>query len=166
MPKVGFGGVAVARQQADVAGVVAPPPLFFVVPLLVGLLLNRARPVRWLPPAVARPVGLTLVGLGLPLVASAVRAMLSAGTHIRPDRPTTALVTSGPFSFSRNPGYLSMALVYSGVSAFANALWPLLLLPAALSGLQRGVIEREERYLERKFGEEYRAYRARVRRWL
>ncbi len=155
-----------AGQQADVAGVVAPPPVFFVTPLVVGLLLNRALPLRWLPRPLSRPLGLVLVGLSVPLVGSALRALLQAGTHVRPDRPTTALVTGGLFAYSRNPIYLSLMLVYTGLAAFANTLWPLLLLPAAIFGLQRGVIEREERYLERKFADDYRAYRGRVRRWL
>jgi protein-S-isoprenylcysteine O-methyltransferase Ste14 len=159
-------GEVMAGQQADVAGVVAPPPFFFGIPLVAGLLLNRALPLRWLPRSLSRPLGLVLVGLSLPLVGSAFRALAQAGTHVRPDRPTTALVTAGPFAYSRNPIYLALALVYTGLAAFANALWPLLFLPAVIFGLQRGVIGREERYLERKFADEYRAYRARVRRWL
>jgi protein-S-isoprenylcysteine O-methyltransferase Ste14 len=107
-----------------------------------------------------------LVALALPLVSWSFAELRRAGTHIRPDRPTTSLVTNGPFGWSRNPIYLSLILVYTGVSTFANALWPLILLPAAILGLQRGVIEREERYLDHKFGDAYREYSARVRRWL
>jgi protein-S-isoprenylcysteine O-methyltransferase Ste14 len=76
------------------------------------------------------------------------------------------MVTQGPFQYTRNPAYLSMTMIYTGISSLANALWAILLLPVALQVIQRGVIEREERYLERKFGEEYLRYKARVRRWI
>jgi protein-S-isoprenylcysteine O-methyltransferase Ste14 len=105
-------------------------------------------------------------------VASAVLAkwgetvMRRAGTNIKPSQPTTAIVQTGPFRFSRNPLYISLTLFYLGVCLMFNALWPLLLLPPLLVVVQRGIIYREERYLEAKFGEEYRDYRRRVRRWL
>jgi protein-S-isoprenylcysteine O-methyltransferase Ste14 len=85
---------------------------------------------------------------------------------VDPREPTTAIVTGGPYRFTRNPLYLSMTLVYAGITALANALPAALLLPAVLAFMRRGVIEREERYLERKFGDEYMDYKARVRRWI
>ena len=75
-------------------------------------------------------------------------------------------MTGGPFRYTRNPAYLGMAMIFAGVSCLANALPAMLLLPAALLTIQRGVIEREERYLEREFGEEYLRYKARTRRWV
>ncbi len=90
----------------------------------------------------------------------------SASTPINPEKPVSSLVTGEPFWYTRNPGYLSMAMIHAGIAARANALWAVLLLPAALLVIQRGVIEREERYLEAKFGEEYLSYKARVRRWI
>jgi protein-S-isoprenylcysteine O-methyltransferase Ste14 len=92
--------------------------------------------------------------------------MKRAGTNVDPREPTTAIVTGGPYRFTRNPLYLSMTLVYAGITALANALPAALLLPAVLAFMRRGVIEREERYLERKFGDEYMDYKARVRRWI
>ena len=77
-----------------------------------------------------------------------------------------ALVTEGPFHYTRNPAYLSLTMIYTAIATLANALWAIVLLPIALLVTQRGVIEREERYLERKFGEEYLNYKARVRRWI
>ena len=78
----------------------------------------------------------------------------------------TALVINGPFQFTRNPLYLSLTLVYSGIALLVNAFWALLMLPFVLLVMRQGVIDREECYLERKFGEEYLRYKARVRRWL
>ena len=92
--------------------------------------------------------------------------MRDAGTPANPYKPVSNVVTEGPFRYTRNPAYLSMAMIYTGIAALANALWAMLLLPGALLVIQRGVIEREERYLERKFGEEYLRYKARVRRWI
>ena len=66
----------------------------------------------------------------------------------------------------RNPAYLGMALTYLGIAAMSSAVWVLLPLPVVLAVIDRGVIAREERYLERKFGEEYLGYKRRVRRWV
>ena len=89
-----------------------------------------------------------------------------ARTSPFPERPTTSLVVRGPFRFTRNPLYVSMSLVHTGVSVFANALWPLLFLVPAVLSIRYLVIAREERYLTRRFGADYGAYCRRVRRWL
>ena len=92
--------------------------------------------------------------------------MRRAGTNVDPREPSTAIVTDGPYRFTRNPLYLSMALIYAGIACRANALPAAMLLPGVLAVVQKGVIEREERYLERKFGGEYIRYKGRVRRWI
>jgi protein-S-isoprenylcysteine O-methyltransferase Ste14 len=92
--------------------------------------------------------------------------MARAGTSFRTERPTTAIVTAGPFRYSRNPIYVALTLLYLGIGMVLNALWVLLLIVPVIAVMQRGVIAREERYLERKFGDEYRRYQVRVRRWL
>lgn len=153
-------------EGRDNAGVVAPPPLIYLVPLLASLLLNRRTRATFLPDGATRLVGLPLVVGGLSLAAWFFRTLRGAGTPVDPSEPVRALVTDGPYRYSRNPGYLSMAVIYAGVSSVANSLPSILLLPVALVAIRRGVIDREERYLERLFGEEYLAYKARVRRWL
>jgi protein-S-isoprenylcysteine O-methyltransferase Ste14 len=95
-----------------------------------------------------------------------MRTIEKAGTPIRTDRPVPRLVTDGPFRFTRNPGYLGLAMLYAGIALLRNSLWAILLLPVVVYVIQREVIGREERYLERTFGEEYLAYKARVRRWV
>ena len=95
-----------------------------------------------------------------------MRTIEKAGTPIRTDRPVARLVTDGPFRYTRNPGYLGLAMLYAGIAVLRNALWAILLLPVVVYVIQREVIGREERYLERTFGEEYLAYKAQVRRWL
>ena len=83
-----------------------------------------------------------------------------------PYKPATTIVTGGPFRYTRNPLYLSMTLIYGGIAALANALPAALLLPIVLRLMRRSVIEREECYLERKFGDEYIEYKVRTPRWI
>lgn len=152
--------------ERDNAGVVAPPPLIYLGFLALGLLLNRASPSPFLPGGLTRVLGWPLVGGGLLLGGWFFRALSRAGTPVEPWEPVTRLVTDGPYRYTRNPGYLSMAMVFAGIAASRNALSAMLLLPVTLLVVQRGVIEREERYLEKKFGEEYLRYKARARRWI
>jgi protein-S-isoprenylcysteine O-methyltransferase Ste14 len=157
----------VPDEEQDKAGVVAPPPLIYLGPLLLGLLLQRRFPIAsFLPRTMARGLGWPLVVGGVLLLGWFEWAMHRAGTPTNPYKPVSGIVTEGPFRYTRNPAYLSMTMIYAGVAALANTLWAVLLLPVALQVIRRGVIEREERYLERKFGEEYTCYKARVRRWI
>ncbi len=153
-------------DERDNAGVVAPPPLIYLGSLVLGLLLNRRHPTAFLPRTMARSLGWPLVCGGVLLLGWFEWTMRSAGTPTNPYKPVSGIVTEGPFRYTRNPAYLSMTMIYAGISSLANALWAILLLPAALLAVQRGVIEREEGYLERKFGEEYLRYKEQVRRWI
>ena len=83
-----------------------------------------------------------------------------------PGRPATTLVTNGPYRVTRNPIYIGFILLYFGIAILATSVWMLLLLVPLLIVLQRGVVEREETYLDAKFGEEYGKYKARAPRWL
>lgn len=154
-----------SEQAPDIPRVIAPPPLIFLVPLVLGVAVGRWIPIPLLPRAWAWGVGAVCLGLS-GLVISAVRAFRRARTRPEPWKPTTALVTDGPYRFTRNPMYLGFALVYVGVTLLVNTLWPLLLLPVVLTVIHFLVIRREERYLERKFGDDYRAYLRTVRRWI
>jgi protein-S-isoprenylcysteine O-methyltransferase Ste14 len=153
-------------DERDNAGVAAPPPLIYLALLVLALLFNRRFPISFLPRKVARVLGWPLLGGGVLLIGWFEWAMRYAGTPTNPYKPVTRVVTEGPFHYTRNPGYLAMAMIYTGIAGLANALWAVLLLPVAMFAIQRGVIEREERYLEGKFGEEYLHYKARVRRWI
>jgi protein-S-isoprenylcysteine O-methyltransferase Ste14 len=150
----------------DNPGVIAPPPLIYLGGLVIGLLANRRYRIPFLPCRAARTLGPLLIACGLAVGFLGSREMRRAGTDLDPYKPTTAVVTEGPFRFTRNPLYLSMTMIYLGISAFANALAPILLLPMVLRLMRRGVIEREERYLERKFGDEYVQYKVKVPLWI
>ncbi len=154
------------KNNADNPGVIAPPPLIYAGALLLGLLANRLSPIPFLPRGLSRVLGWPLIVGGLVVGFLGVREMKRAGTNVDPYRPATAIVTGGPYRFTRNPLYLSMTLIYGGISALSNALLPVLLLPIVLRLMRRGVIEREERYLERKFGDEYIEYKEEVPRWI
>jgi protein-S-isoprenylcysteine O-methyltransferase Ste14 len=154
------------NDERDNAGVLAPPPLIYAGPLLLGLLLNRKLGVPFLPRGVERMLGWPLVGGGVLLIGWFFRTMRRADTPMDPREPVSRLVTTGPFRYTRNPAYLAMTMIYGGITSLANSLPSIFLLPAALLVMQRGVIEREERYLEDRFGEEYLRYKARVRRWI
>ncbi len=149
----------------DIAHVIAPPPLIYLVPLAGALLLNRWAPLPGLPAPWRWVVGALFLVLG-GMLGTAISAFRRARTKPQPWLPTTALVVDGPYRFTRNPMYLGFTLIYSGIAVLANSTWPFVLLPAVLVVMQLFVIRREERYLERKFGDAYRAYCARVRRWL
>lgn len=153
-------------EKPDNPGVITPPPLIYLAALAAGLLVNSIYPVRSLPRGVSRVTGLPLVLGGLLIGLLGVREMRRAQTNVDPYKPTTAIVERGPYRFTRNPLYVGMTLMYGGFSVLANALPPILLLPAVFAVMRRGVIEREERYLEHKFGDDYLQYKGRVRRWI
>ncbi len=145
---------------------IAPPPLIYSAAVALGLTLHKLAPVAFLPRTIARPLGWLLISLAAAPGLSAPVTLLRSKTALLPHHSTTRIVSSGPFKYTRNPIYLSFTLLYAGISAVVNSLWAALLLPLVLVVMQRGVIEREERYLDRKFGDEYRQYKARVRRWI
>ena len=157
------GPEGLPNETPDVIGF---PPAYFLVPLAVGLLLQRIVPVHPLPRFLARPLGVPLLVSGIALGGWAFATMRRAKTSPNPHEPVRALVTEGPFGLTRNPLYTALALVYLGMASLTNAAWPFLFFPAAVAAIQRGVIVREERYLEDRFGPRYRAYRERIRRWL
>ena len=142
------------------------PPLVYFGSIGVGGLVHFFWPVRWLPASAGTPVGVALVLVAGAVFISAVRAFRKAGTPVPGNRPTTIIVRSGPYRFSRNPIYLAFALFQAGLAAWVNSLGLLLALLPALAIMMRVVIPREERYLEARFPTEYLPYKREVRRWL
>jgi protein-S-isoprenylcysteine O-methyltransferase Ste14 len=153
-------------SKQDTAGVIAPPPLIYLAGLVIGLGLGYLAPTPFLPRSIAYGLGAVLILIAASIIISARRMMLRAGTAIKPTIPTTALVITGPFRFTRNPLYVGATLFYVGIAVAARSLWALALLLVVLAVMHRGVIDREERYLERRFGADYVRYKERVRRWI
>jgi len=177
--RAGAGGAAVAPRSdggeaargsgaPDVAGVIALPPLIFLGFLAAATVLEAVVPLPVLAAhALARYLaGAALAACGFVMIGMGTRRFLAAGTNIPPSLPTTALVVEGIYERTRNPLYLGTTLVYSGLSVAAGSLWAIVLVVPLLWIINVGVIAREERYLERKFGDAYREYKARVRRWV
>jgi protein-S-isoprenylcysteine O-methyltransferase Ste14 len=153
-------------SKPKTAGVIAPPPLIYLAGVVIGLVLPNPIPTAILPRGLGYGVGAVLIVSAVWIALWGVREMRRSGTAVDPRIPTTALVTTGPFRFSRNPLYLSLTLCYLGIAIAAQSLWTLVLLPGVLLVMQYGVIYREERYLEDGFGAEYVRYKQRARRWI
>jgi len=154
-------------ERADSADTIPmPPPLVYAAPLLLGVALRKSVPGLPLPSPLRQIAGAVLLAGGAFLAGWFVRTMRRSDTTLNPRKPVSTLVTNGPFEITRNPGYLGMAAISAGIALLANALPALLFLPAVLMLITRGVIEPEEQYLERRFGDEYREYTERTPRWL
>ncbi len=151
------------------AGVIARPPLLFLAALLLGFVSDRLLPLPFPVPridAVHWIIAGSLILIGLALAAAGIRNFSRAGTPVPTNVPTRALVTTGVHRWTRNPIYLGMFLVYGGIGVAVRSPSILILtLPLAIA-IRYGVIAREEAYLERRFGDTYRDYKARVRRWV
>ena len=142
------------------------PPLVYLGAIALGLLLHFAWPVRLVPRAVSAPLGGTAVLAAVALFLYAVRTFRTAGTPVPGNRPTTAIVRTGPYRRSRNPIYLAFSLLQLGVAFWVNSLWLLVTLIPAVALMSFVVIPREEHYLETRFPSDYLPYKASVRRWL
>jgi protein-S-isoprenylcysteine O-methyltransferase Ste14 len=154
------------NDTPETAQVLIRPPLAWAAAVIAGLVLDWLAPVPFLPAGAAVGwLGALVFVLALALAAWAVATMTRAGSNVPTNRPTTAIVESGPYRFTRNPIYMGMFGGLIGLAIAFNTLWLLaMLVPFALV-IRYGVVAREEAYLERKFGDVYRGYRLRVRRW-
>ena len=150
----------------DHAGVAFHPPLLLGLALILGFLLRWIIPLTFLPNGFPAAIGPVVVAVAFGFFLWAVFTLVSGGASIPTSEPTDAIVMRGPFRFSRNPIYLAMVLLQVGVGIWTDSLWFIVLAAATAVLLWWGVISREERYLGRKFGNEYLAYKAKVRRWL
>ena len=151
------------------AGVITRPPLLFLGALLIGFVLDRLLRLPFPVPGIDRVhwiLGGPMILIGLALAAAGIDNFSRAGTPVRSIKPTRALVTIGIHGWTRNPIYLGMFLLFGGIGVAAQSPWTLILtLPLAIT-IRYGVVAREEAYLERRFGDAYRDYKVRVRRWL
>ena len=152
--------------EHDNSGIKFPPPLIYVLGLLAGWWLERAHPLPSLPKNISLGAGIVLIVAGLAVARAGARAVWKANSSIIPIRPTTAIVSDGPYALTRNPMYLGMVFIYIGVAFLMHSAWALILLPLVIVAMNWLVIAKEEKYLAGKFGESYLAYKNRVRRWI
>jgi len=143
-----------------------PPPLYFISGIAIGTLLNALMPIHWKLLRYHLLISGCFIAFGMMLASSAVYYFRLRRTPVLPHKSASALVIRGPYRFTRNPMYLALSLCYLGISILVHSFWSILLLPLVLLLIRWRVIAREERYLERRFGADYAAYRACVRRWI
>jgi protein-S-isoprenylcysteine O-methyltransferase Ste14 len=159
-------GIAARAETTETAGIKVPPPLFYLGGLLAGLGLEFAFPIDGPPTWVRIVVAALALAASAYLDFGAMGRFARARTNVIPFKPTTALVTDGPYRITRNPMYVGMACLYVAIAVGFSLIWALVLLPLVLIVVDRLVIAKEEPYLERLFGEPYLDYKNRVRRWL
>ena len=161
-----------AGQQATdtaVARVIARPPFLYLACLLLGPAMDRVLPLPLRfpeAPLIRWTLGGGLILIGVAIAAAGIRNFSRAATPVPSNQSVRALVTTGVHGWSRNPIYVGMFLLYAGIGVAARSPWILILALPLIIILRYGVVAREEAYLERRFGEAYRDYKARVRRWL
>ena len=151
----------------DTAQVIIRPPLALGLAVIAGLALNWLVPLPFLPADLPTGwLGAMVFVLALALVSWAIVTITRAGSNVPTNLPTITIVESGPYRFTRNPIYLGMFLGLIGLAIAFDNLWLLMMLVPFALVIHYGVVAREEAYLEPKFGDVYRGYRSRVRRWL
>jgi len=158
------GGSTAARGVANLG--LLRPPLVFLTSLVSGAVMHLAMPLPFLPATLAVALGVPLVALAIALFSYSVAQFRAAGTPVPARKPTTVIVRTGPYHFSRNPIYLAFSVFQLGIAISVNSVWLLATLVGAVALIHYVVIPREEQYLERKFGAQYLDYKAAVRRWL
>ena len=152
--------------EKDRPGVPIAPPLLFVIPILVSLVLEWLVPTSFVHGAFRWTLGVLFFLAGIALNVGGFITQKRAGTDPIPFNPSTRIVSHGLYRFSRNPMYIGFALWTLAAAILVNSVWMLLAVPIGLVLVNQLVVRREERYLERKFGDEYLSYKRRVRRWI
>ena len=152
-------------NKKDNAGVIAPSPAIYLIAILIGIMINYFSPCSFMPKSFQLPLGLFFLFFALILMALSLREFKKAGTNVNPNKPSTTIITSGPFRYTRNPLYVALSFVLIGVGIWLDNIWIITMLVPVLILMHYGVINREERYLTKKFGDKYLKYKESVPRW-
>ncbi len=152
--------------ERESEGLLPPPPIIFLVFLLAGIAINRFWPWAFVTSGLRFPIGVPIVFLSFALFGLVLREFSKAESSVDHRKPTRELITSGPFRYSRNPIYVSMVMLSLGIAVLVNNFWIVLMTVPAAVAVHFLVIHKEEAFLAEKFGDEYRRYRASVRRWV
>lgn len=154
------------RKTYEGPGLCVHPPAVYLLAILAGVGLQLLWPIRVLPGWWGVVIGIVLIALGAAILPGVVGRFRRDGTAFDPHKPASALITDGPYRFSRNPGYVTLTLWHLGMGLILDNAWVLLLVIAPVLVMDRWAIPREERHLEERFGAKYISYKASVRRWL
>ncbi len=152
--------------QNDNAGVITIPPFIHIGFLALAIGLHYVWPIDMLPAPWQYILPTLLVLIAVYLGKQSVPEFKKTGTTLDVRTPTTAIITSGAYQYTRNPIYLGMAILHIAIGILIDNLWAVLTVIPAMIVMTEGVIKREEKYLEGKFGDSYRNYKSQVRRWL
>ena len=153
------------NSQPDHAQVITQPPVIYLGSILLGWLINKVFPMTISSGTWFKWVGVIFILIAIIIIALSRREFIKVNTSIRPDKSTTAIITTGPYKVSRNPLYTSLTLFHIALGIVFNNLWILFMVIPAIIMIVLGVITKEEKYLENKFGQQYLDYKSSVRRW-
>ena len=154
------------KIKEDRVQILAAPPFFFIIPMLIGVVIEYFVPTKIFSTITSIVIGLIFSWASLPFIILSLKSFFKVKTTFDARKATTILVTTGIYKISRNPAYLSLVLFYIGLSFLINSIWILILVVPAIYSVQKFCIEREEKYLEGKFGRQYLEYKKQVRRWM
>lgn len=154
------------KMISDTPNVFVRPPILYAATFGGVALLQLAWPLPMVNSNIRFLIAGLLAAVAIAIIVQGRRALAKAGTNVNPALPTTALVTSGPYGISRNPLYVGLTLIFLAMTLCENSWWGVIVLPALVVALHHGIVLREERYLEGKFGDAYRQYRLKVRRYV
>ena len=154
------------QTTQDKAGVIIFPPLLYLLVLTTGILVSYFFPHHFIDFSIALPMGIFITVLGITTLILAASLFRKNKNPVNPSGSTQLIICSGIYKYTRNPMYLSLTIIFIGISTISNAWFSFVLLLPLLMVCQKGIIEREERYLTRKFGNEYLVYLSKVRRWI
>jgi protein-S-isoprenylcysteine O-methyltransferase Ste14 len=154
------------NADSDSPRIATLPPLIYLAFFLLGLALDYLHPLPFLSQGLQYASGAAAIALGGALAIPSLVLFRRAGTNVDVRKPATAIVSEGPYRVTRNPMYLGLLLVYVGAGLMTDSIWIVALAIPLVAIVSTAVIAREERYLERKFGDQYRRYKQQVRRWI
>lgn len=155
-------------SKKDSPGVYIPPPLFYMLIFLFALFLQKKISINdfVFHLQITRIIGMSLLVISLFFFVTNLRKFVQSKNTLIPIKPASSLQTNGIYNISRNPMYVELAIVYLGITCFIGNWWNIILFPILLLIIQEYIINREEKYLNRRFGQNYLDYKLKVRRWL
>ena len=156
------------ENKTDSPGVYIPPPLIYVVVFLAAVFIQKKISIddSTFHLQIVKITGVLFLIVSLFFMVTSLRQFFISKNTLILIKPASSLQTNGIYSITRNPMYVGLALVYLGISCFVGNWWNVILFSLLLLIVQEYIIKREEKYLLRRFGEEYAVYKAKVRRWL
>ena len=150
----------------DYPKVLAPPPAIGLLIVFAGIAAGFIKSLHFIYGNARYITGAALLAVSVAIGLAAFLKMKSAGTNVDVRKPTTKVVTDGIYAYSRNPIYVGLIVLLIAIAVLLNNLWIIIFTPVFVAILRKGVIEREEQYLEEKFGARFTEYKKRVRRWI